>query len=221
MTSRLPLPSAAHIAILLAAAALALAGCGQAKAPQGDAAGGAAFTISGGPKSDFHATEVKGIDYGRGLVLKDASGTPRRLEDFKDSVTLVFFGFASCPDVCPTTLMRLQEVRKAMGADGERVRVVFVTLDPERDTPERLAAYVTQFDPSFVGLRPEPGQMSAVQESFKVVAVKMPVPDTDTYMLDHSAVIYVYDRSNALRLIASPDFKVPELAADLARLARG
>jgi protein SCO1/2 len=209
-----------HLSIAVAAASAGLAACGQdaARGATTDADDGQAFTISGLPDSRFHATEVSGLDYGRGLVLADTSGSPRRLEDFKGRVTLVFFGFASCPDVCPTTLAKLRQVREGMGADGRKVQVVFVTLDPERDTPERLGAYVRQFDPSFVGLRPEPERIREVEESFRIVAVKMPVPGTDTYMLDHPAVVYVYDRDGRLRLTASGGFDVAEMSADLAKL---
>ena len=191
-------------------------GCNRAKPPSDGLA-----AASGGTATTFKATEVSGIDYGRGVVIADTEGRPRRLEDFRDSVTVVFFGFASCPDICPTTLTRLQQVRKAMGPAGDRMRVLFVTVDPERDTPDRLRTYVKQFDPDFVGLRPEPAALPAVVKSFHAIAVRMPIPDTDTYMMDHSAVLYVYDRATRLRLIVQPDFTVADLAGDLSQLARG
>jgi protein SCO1/2 len=174
----------------------------------------------------FHATEVTGIDYGRGVRIADTDGRMRALEDFRDRVTVVFFGFAGCPDVCPTTLLRLREARRAMAADGARVQVVLVTVDPERDTAERLRDYVRTFDPSFIALRPEPAALAAVLASFHALAVKVPLAGADPaqapgdYSIDHSAVIYVYDRANRLRLIAQPDFRKEELAADLTRLAR-
>lgn len=176
---------------------------------------------AGKPVAPFHATEVSGIDYGRGVRMADTEGRVRGLEDFRDRVTVVFFGFAGCPDVCPTTLLRLRETRRSMGVDGERVQVVLVSVDPERDSADRLRSYVRTFDPSFVALRPEPAELAKVLKAFHAIAVKVPVAGTAAdYSIDHSAVLYVYDRANRLRLIAQPDFRQQDLAADLTRLAR-
>jgi protein SCO1/2 len=179
------------------------------------------------PAPPFHATEVSGIDYGRGLRIPDSEGVPRSLEDFRGQVLVVFFGFASCPDVCPTTLARLKMVRQAMGADADKLTVALVTVDPERDDAARLGAYARSFDPSFVALRPDPSQLANVIDEFHAVAVKVaPQGATEdavangNYTIDHSATLYVYDRANRLRLIAQPDFVVADLAADLQRLAR-
>lgn len=169
------------------------------------------------PPPPFHATEVSGIDYGRGVVIADTEGRPRRLEDWRGDVLLVFFGFASCPDVCPTTLTRLRQVRDALGEDGKGLRVLLVSVDPERDTPERLQAYVRNFDPSFEAVRPEPAELERVARAFHAVAVKVPAAAGD-YTIDHSAVIYAYDRSNRLRLIVQPSFRTEEFVADLRRL---
>ncbi len=199
------LPGARGLASLLLAFAALLAAAGCSRQP---------------PPAPFNSTEVSGIDYGRGLVIADDNGQPRRLEDFRDKVTLVFFGFTACPDVCPTTLARLRQARAALGPDAERVQVVLVSVDPERDTPERLQAYVRSFDPSFIALRPTPEQLAAVVKAFHAIAVKVPTPDGRDYTIDHSAVIYVYDRSNRLRLITQPDFSIDGFAADLRRLAQ-
>ena len=179
------------------------------------------------PTTPYNSAEVHGIDYGRGLRLADGAGTPRALEDFRGQVLVVFFGFTSCPDVCPTTLSRLKMVRSAMGADGERLQVALVTVDPERDTPEKVAAYARSFDPSFIGLRPEPAALDSVLQAFHAIAIKVPPEGADEgaiargeYTVDHSGTLYVYDRANRLRLIAQPDFDVQKLAADLSRLAR-
>lgn len=179
------------------------------------------------PAPPFHATEVSGIDYGRGLRIADSEGAPRTLEDFRGQVLVVFFGFASCPDVCPTTLARLKMVRQAMGAEAGRLTVALVSVDPERDSGEKLGAYARSFDPSFIALRPEPAQLETVVNAFHAVAVKVAPqgapPDSianGDYTIDHSATLYVYDRANRLRLIAQPDFVVADLAADLQRLAR-
>lgn len=172
------------------------------------------------PPAPFNATEVKGIDYGRGLGIPDTEGRIRRLEDFKGEVTLVFFGFTRCPDVCPTTLMRLRQARAAVGPDADKIRVLLVSVDPERDTPAVLGAYVKNFDPSFVGLRPEPAELPKVVKAFHAIAERVPVGDAGEYTVDHSGTIYVYDRSNRMRLIAQPDFDIAKFADDLRRLAR-
>jgi protein SCO1/2 len=170
------------------------------------------------PAPPFNSTEVSGIDYGRGVRLTDTTGQVRSLEDFDDRVLLVFFGFTSCPDVCPTTLLRLKQLRDALGADAARVDVAVISVDPERDTLERLHAYVKNFDESFIGLRPEPAELDKVVAEFRAIAVKVPTRDGENYTIDHSATIYVYDRSNRLRLIAQPNFDTAAFASDLKRL---
>ena len=188
-------------AMLLAAAALTLTACSP-------------------PPPPFNASEVSGIAYGKDIGIADTSGQIRRIEDFKDQVTLVFFGFTRCPDVCPSTLMRLRQVRDALGEDASKLQVLLVSVDPERDTPDRLDAYVKNFDPSFIGLRPEPTELEKVVKAFHAIAVKVPTADGKDYTVDHSATIYVYDRRNQLRLIAQPDIAIDAFAADLRRLAQ-
>ena len=188
-------------AMLLAAVALTLTACSP-------------------PPPPFNASEVSGIAYGKDIGIADTSGQIRRIEDFKDQVTLVFFGFTRCPDVCPSTLMRLRQVRDALGEDASKLQVLLVSVDPERDTPDRLDAYVKNFDPSFIGLRPEPTELEKVVKAFHAIAVKVPTADGKDYTVDHSATIYVYDRRNQLRLIAQPDIAIDAFAADLRRLAQ-
>ncbi len=187
-------------AMLLALVALTLAACS--------------------PPPPFNASEVSGIAYGKDIGIADTSGQIRRIEDFKDQVTLVFFGFTRCPDVCPSTLMRLRQVRDALGADAGKLQVLLVSVDPERDTPDRLEAYVKNFDPSFIGLRPDPAELEKVVKAFHAIAVKVPTADGKDYTVDHSATLYVYDRRNQLRLIAQPDIAIDALATDLRRLAQ-
>ena len=188
-------------AMLLAAVALTLTACSP-------------------PPPPFNASEVSGIAYGKDIGIADTSGQIRRIEDFKDQVTLVFFGFTRCPDICPSTLMRLRQVRDALGDDAGKLQVLLVSVDPERDTPDRLEAYVKNFDPSFIGLRPEPNELAKVIKAFHAIAVKVPTADGKDYTVDHSATIYVYDRRNQLRLIAQPDIAIDAFAADLRRLAQ-
>ena len=172
------------------------------------------------PLPPFNASEVSGIAYGKDIGIADTSGKIRRVEDFKGQITLVFFGFTRCPDVCPSTLMRLRQVRDALGPDADKLQVLLVSVDPERDTPDRLEAYVKNFDPSFIGLRPEPAELEKVIKAFHAIAVKVPTADGKDYTVDHSATLYVYDRRNQLRLIAQPDIAIDAFAADLRRLAQ-
>jgi protein SCO1/2 len=183
----------------------------------------AARGSSGGcapPPPPFNASEVSGIAYGKDIGIADTRGQIRRVEDFKGQITLVFFGFTRCPDVCPSTLMRLRQVRDALGPDADKLQVLLVSVDPERDTPDRLEAYVKNFDPSFIGLRPEPAELEKVIKAFHAIAVKVPTADGKDYTVDHSATLYIYDRRNQLRLIAQPDIAIDAFASDLRRLAQ-
>jgi len=179
----------------------------------------AILVACGPPPPPFNATEVSNLAYGRGLGIPDTDGKIRRIDDFKGQVTLVFFGFTRCPDICPTTLMRLRQVRNALGEDAGKVQVLLVSVDPERDTADRLGAYVKSFDQSFIGLRPEPAELETVVKAFHAIAVKVPTSGDD-YTIDHSATIYVYDRKNQLRLIAQPTLEIDLFAADLKRLTQ-
>lgn len=169
------------------------------------------------PPAPFNATEVEGLDYGLAVSIPDTTGQPRQLKEFNGQVALVFFGFVSCPDVCPTTLFRLREVRDALGEHAESLQIILVTVDPERDTVDRLQAYVQNFDPSFLGLRPEPEDLPQIIEEFRAIAVKVPTAD-GSYTVDHSATLYIYDRQSQLRLIAQPTLEVSALAGDIRRL---
>jgi len=177
----------------------------------------AALLVGCSTPPPFNATEVSNLAYGRGLGIPDTDGNIRRVDDFKGSVTLIFFGFTRCPDICPSTLMRLREVRNAVGENADNVQILLVSVDPERDTPERLGAYVKSFDGSFIGLRPEPEDLGKVVKAFHAIAIKVPMAG-DEYTIDHSATIYVYDRKNRLRLIAQPTLPIDQLASDLRRL---
>ena len=169
----------------------------------------------------FYSTEVSGLDYGRGIHIPDTEAHLRSLDDFKGSVAILFFGFTSCPDVCPTTLAKLKAVRTNLGKDAQRIQVVLISVDPERDNAAKLRNYVKSFDPSFIGLRPEPAALKSVLKEFRAIAEKAPSIETpDLYTVDHSGAVYIYDRSNHLKLITQYDFKVSELTADLSRLIR-
>lgn len=172
----------------------------------------------GGPALQFKGVDITGAEYGRQLALPDQDGKPRTLADFKGKVTVVFFGYTQCPDVCPTTMAELAQVKKALGADGERIQGVFVTVDPERDTPQLLKAYVQGFDPSFVALRGTPEQTQAAAKEFKVFYAKVPGKTEGAYTMDHTAGSYVFDAQGRLRLFVRYGGPTEALAADLKTL---
>jgi protein SCO1/2 len=148
----------------------------------------------------FRAVDITGADYARDLPLTDQHGRERSMADFKGKVVVVFFGFTQCPDVCPTTLQELVEVKKLLGKDGDKVQGVFVTVDPERDTPEVLKAYMANFDPSFVALRGSPEQLATVAKDFKIYYKRVEGKTPTSYTMDHSAASYVFDTQGRVRL---------------------
>jgi protein SCO1/2 len=163
----------------------------------------------------FHGVDITGADYARRLELPDAEGRLRSLAEFKGKATLVFFGYVQCPDVCPTTLAELAEVRRSLGADGERVQGVFVTLDPERDTPEVLKNYVSAFHPSFVALRGTPEQTRAAAQEFKVFFAKVPGKSEGSYTVDHTAASFLFDPRGRVRVYTRYGSGPKALADDL------
>jgi protein SCO1/2 len=175
-----------RVMLVVALAAGLLGGC--------DRLGGAA------QKPSFKAVDITGAEYARELSLPDADGKPRQLSDFKGKVTLVFFGYTQCPDVCPTTLAELAAVKRDLGADGQRVQGVFVSVDPERDTPEILKAYMASFGPDFVALRGTPEETAAAARNFKVFYAKSAGKTEGSYTMDHTAGTYVFDAEGKVRL---------------------
>ena len=171
----------------------------------------------GAPK--FKSTDITGADYGRSLELTDSSGQLRHLEDFRGKAVVVFFGFTQCPDVCPTTLADLAGVLKNLGADADRVQVLFITVDPERDTPELLAQYVRAFDPRFIALRGDLAATQRVAKDFKIYFEKR--KQGAGYTIDHSAQSYVIDAQGRLRLLVRHDRLVADLPDDLRTVLKG
>ncbi|HSW03376.1 MAG TPA: SCO family protein [Aquabacterium sp.] len=166
----------------------------------------------------FKAIDITGADYARGFFLPDADGQPRTLADFKGKVVVVFFGYTHCPDVCPTTMSELAEVKRSLGADGARVQGVFVTVDPERDTAALLKAYVANFGPDMVGLRGTPEQTKELARQFKVFYAKVPGKTEGSYTVDHTAGSYVFDAQGRIRLFTRYGTGAKALADDLKRL---
>ena len=168
----------------------------------------------------FHATDITGAEFARRLELPDADGKPRTLADWKGKVTVVFFGYTQCPDVCPTTMAELAQIRKLLGADGDRLQTVFVTIDPDRDTPEILKAYVGNFGPGFTALRGSPEQTAAAAKEFKVFYAKVPGRTAGSYTMDHSAASFVFDASGRVRLYVPYGGDNKNFAADLQQLVK-
>ena len=187
------------------ALAMSLAAC--------DAPGGKAA-----PKLQFHGTDITGASYAQSLSLPDVDGRMRTLADFKGKVAVVFFGYTQCPDVCPTTMAELAQVKKALGKDGERLQGIFVTVDPERDTPAILKAYLASFDPSFVALRGTLEQTQAAAKEFKVFFAKVPGRTPDSYTMDHTAGSFVLDADGKVRLFIRYGGNTDALTADLKTL---
>lgn len=151
-------------------------------------------------KAQFRGVDVTGADYARDLPLPDHNGQMRSLRDFRGKAVVVFFGYTQCPDVCPTSLQELAEAKQLLGADGERLQGIFVTVDPERDTAEMLKSYMASFDPGFLALRGSPEQLAAVAKDFKVYYKRVEGKTPTSYTMDHSAGSYIYDPAGRLRV---------------------
>ena len=188
-------------AMLLVAGAFALFGCG-----------------AGTPK--FKGSDVTGAGLGRDFTLTDPAGRQRTLADYRGKVVVLFFGYTQCPDVCPTTLSALAETVKLLGADADRVQVIFVTVDPDRDTAEVLASYVTAFNPSFVGLRGDAEAIARTAKEFKILYQKQPGRTPESYTVDHSAGTFVFDTQGRLRVYLGNGQGPDVFAHDIRELLR-
>lgn len=162
----------------------------------------------------FQLTDVTGANFGKELVLTDHNGRPRTLADFKGKVVVLFFGFIHCPDVCPTTLAELAQVARELGPEASKMQVLFVTVDPERDTPDVLKQYVPSFHPDFLGLYGDAAATARVAKEFKIFYQKQPQPGGG-YTMDHSAGTYVLDQQGRLRLFAQYGAGAPALLHDI------
>ncbi len=211
-------PRRSKAAWLLAASAasaiLALAAC---KPSSSDSAGAGASGASTAEVLHFNAVDITGAAYAKQLSLKDVDGKVRSLEEFKGKVVFLFFGYTQCPDVCPTTMSDLSAVRKKLGADGDRVQGVFVTVDPERDKPEVLKAYLAAMDPSFVGLHGSLAETEAAAKAFKVFYQKVEGRE-GAYTIDHTAGAFVFDPQGQVRLFVRYGMGVDALTADIKQL---
>ena len=168
----------------------------------------------------FKSIDITGADYAKGFALADHNGTQRTLADFKGKAVVVFFGFTQCPDVCPTALTDLAEVKRLLGPQGDKLQGLFVSVDPERYTPEVLKAYMTNFDPGFLALRPTAEQLPEVAKAFKIFYKKVEGPTPTSYTMEHSAGSYVFDPQGRVRLYTRQAVGAQGLAEDLALLLK-
>ncbi len=176
---------------------LSLAACGQESKPQ------------------FKNTDLTGLDYAKDFALTDHTGKPRTLADFKGKAVVMFFGYTQCPDVCPTTMAEMANVMKQLGPDADKVQVLFVTIDPERDTQALLANYVPAFDPRFLGLYGDKAATEKVAKEFKVFYQKVPGKTPDSYTMDHTAGSYVFDPQGRIRLFLRNEQGAEPIVHDL------
>ncbi len=170
----------------------------------------------------FNAMDVTGADWGKNYSLPDLSGKTVSPADFPGKVTALFFGFMYCPDACPTHLTKMGELKKLLGKDADKLQLVFITVDPERDTPEKLKQYLQSFDPTVVGLRGTLSETEAVAKDFRVFYKKVPTKDTPkdpmSYTIDHTTFTYLFDTKGQLRLVVPHDLAVDKIAADVRHL---
>ena len=172
----------------------------------------------GAPPHHFNAVDLSGAEYAHGFDLPDFDGRQRTLADFKGKVTVVFFGYTQCPDACPTTMAELAGISNSLGADASRLQVVFITVDPARDTAALLKSYVTNFRPDFIALRGDEAQTRTVTKDFKVFFEKVPGKTPDSYTIDHTAGTYVFDTQGRIRLFASQSLDPAQLTEDIRAL---
>ena len=161
---------------------------------------GGLITACSPDRPSFKGVDITGADYAQGFAAQDHNGQPRTMADFAGKVVIVFFGYTQCPDVCPTSMQELAEVKRLLGADGDKLQGLFITLDPERDTPEMLKAYMANFDPTFLALHPTPDQLVSITKDFKIYYKKVDGKTATSYTLDHSAGSYTFDTRGRVRL---------------------
>jgi len=168
----------------------------------------------------FKSVDITGANYALEFSLRDAEGQMRHLSDFKGKAVVIFFGYTQCPDVCPTTLTEMVKVKQLLGKQGDQLQVIFITLDPSRDTAEVLKSYMGSFDPGFVALVPSLEELPEVSKHFKAFYRQQPGPTPTSYTLDHFAGSYVYDPQGRLRLFVRYGMAAEDLAADIRQLLK-
>ncbi len=178
------------------------------------------FSACSEQKPAFAAIDVTGANYAKNFELTDHNGQVRHLTDFAGKIVVMFFGYTQCPDVCPTSMAELAEVKKALGPDGDKLQGLFVTVDPERDKPEMLKAYMANFDPTFLALTSTPEKLAELAKDYKVYYKKVDGKTPTSYTMDHSAGSYVYDTKGQLRLFTRYGSGPAALVADIKLLLK-
>lgn len=173
------------------------------------------FSACSPKQAAFSSIDLTGADYAKNFELTDHNGQVRHLQDFSGKIVVMFFGYTQCPDVCPTSMAELAEVKKALGKDGERLQGLFVTVDPQRDTPELLKAYMANFDPSFLALYTTPEKLVELAKDYKVYYKRVEGKTPTSYTMDHSAGSYVYDTKGQLRLFTRYGGGAQALTSDI------
>ncbi len=181
---------------------------------------GGLLTACSPDRPSFKGVDITGADYAQGFAAQDHNGQPRTMADFAGKVVIVFFGYTQCPDVCPTSMQELAEVKRLLGAEGDKLQGLFITLDPERDTPEMLKAYMANFDPSFLALHPTPDQLVSITKDFKIYYKKVEGKTATSYTLDHSAGSYTFDTQGRVRLYNRYGSGAAALADDVKTLLK-
>jgi protein SCO1/2 len=180
-----------------------------------------ALTACGQDKPAFRGVDITGADYAQGWELSDQNGQVRTLKDFAGKAVVVFFGYTQCPDVCPTALQEMAQAKQLLGPDADKLQGVFITVDPERDTPELLKAYMANFGPDFVGLHPSADQLPKVTKDFKIYYKKVAGKTPTSYTMDHSAGSFTFDPQGRVRLYNRHASGAEALAADVKILLKG
>lgn len=189
-----------------------LAGCDAGKVTELGKAGGL-------PNARFHSLDVSGSKYAQEFELTDMNGQVRHMADFRGKVVAMFFGYTQCPDVCPTTMTEMKQVRKLLGPDAEKLQVLFVTVDPQRDTPAMLKEYMAAFDPSFLALVPTPEQLKQkIAPDFKVYYRKVEGSSPASYTMDHTAGVLIFDTKGQVRLHSNYGASPEPVAQDIRAL---
>lgn len=176
---------------------------------------------TGSTPATFHGTDLSMVDWGKDVTLTAHTGERVSTAAFRGKVTVLFFGYTHCPDICAPTLTKLAAARKALGSDADKVQVLFITVDPKHDTPQQLAKFVPKFDPSFIGLSGTPAEIGAVAAEYKVAYAPTPASMSQQVLIDHSGGMLVKDAAGKLRLLFKNDMPVAEMAADLRQLLKG
>ncbi|NYT75610.1 SCO family protein [Alcaligenaceae bacterium] len=178
----------------------------------------ATLVACGDKQVEFKGSDISGTHLGKEMVMQDASGQKRTLADYKGKVKVVFFGYTQCPDVCPTSMAELAATMELLGDDADKVQVIMISVDPDRDTPEILAAYTSAFNPGFIGLSGTHQQLATTAKSFKAYYAKSAGPTPEQYTMDHAASFYILDKEGEARVLVSGNASADDIASDIKQL---